>query len=138
MKPTHAPSTILLVEDDPLNQQVIKETLQTEGYQVVAVQDGQAALEALPPVRPDLILSDVRMPRCDGFELLRRVRCDPDYRALPFIILSAKVETSDQSMGISLGADDYVTKPYLAADLLKLIDLRLTRAALANDRQRDQ
>lgn len=138
MKTPHAPSTILVVEDDPLIREVTEETLRTEGYRVVAVQDGQEALEALSQVRPDLILSDVRMPRCDGFELLRRVRRDHDYRATPFIIMSAKVETSAQRMGMSLGADDYVTKPYLATDLLKTIEVRLTRAALVNDRLRHQ
>jgi len=89
-------------------------------------------------VKPDLILSDVRMPRCDGFEFLRRIRCNQDYQTTPFIIMSAKVETSDQRMGMSLGADDYVTKPYLSVDLLKTIDVRLKRAALVNKLLRGQ
>jgi CheY-like chemotaxis protein len=136
MTTTPLPSTILLAEDDPLIREVTEQTLQSVGYRVVSVQDGQEAIEALQRVRPDLILSDVRMPRIDGFELLQRVRSDHDYRATPFIIMSAKAETSDQRMGMSLGADDYVTKPYLSADLLKTIEVRLARASLVNDRLR--
>lgn len=134
MTTTSLPSTILLAEDDQLIREVTEQTLQSAGYRVVSVCDGQEAIEALPRVRPDLILSDVRMPRCDGFELLQRVRSDNDHRSTPFIIMSAKAETSDQRMGMSLGADDYVTKPYLSTDLLKTIEVRLARAALVNDR----
>ncbi len=136
MTTTPLPSTILLAEDDPLIREVTEQTLQSVGYRVVSVQDGQDAIEALQRVRPDLILSDVRMPRTDGFELLQRVRSDHDYRATPFIIMSAKAETSDQRMGMSLGADDYVTKPYLSEDLLKTIEVRLARASVVNDRLR--
>lgn len=88
-------STILLVEDDELVREIAAETLRDAGYKVVAMPDGEAAFEVLPTVRPDLILSDVRMPRCTGFELLQRVRIDPAYNPTPFIIMSAKVETSD-------------------------------------------
>jgi signal transduction histidine kinase len=87
----------------------------------------------LKQMQPDLILSDVRMPRCDGFEFLQRVRRDPANLATPFIIMSAKADTADQRMGMSLGADDYVTKPYNPDDLLKTIAARLARAALVND-----
>lgn len=138
MTTTRLPSTILVAEDDPLIREVMEETLRAEGYRVVSVQDGQEAIEVLPRVRPDLILSDVRMPRCDGFELLRRVRCDHDHRVTPFIIMSAKAEMSDLRMGMSLGADDYVTKPFLAADLLKTIEVRIARVALLNDRLHHQ
>ncbi len=132
------PSTILVVEDDPIIREVSEATLGGEGYRVVSVQDGEEALEVLPRVRPDLILSDVRMPRCDGFELLRRVRRDRHHCSTPFVIMSAKAETSDQRMGMSLGADDYLTKPYMAADLLRTIEVRLARVALVNDRLRLQ
>jgi two-component system sensor histidine kinase/response regulator len=133
MKTSRPPATILVVEDDPLIREVAAEILRKEGYRVVAVEDGAAALEELPTVRPELILSDVRMPRCDGFELLRQVRRDPAFRHTPFIIISAKAEASDQRMGMSLGADDYVTKPFLGVDLLKTIELRLAGAALLSE-----
>ena len=129
---------ILLVEDDPLILSVAEEILREAGYRVVSAHDGEAALERLLQIKPDLIVSDVRMPRCDGFELLQRVRRDPEHLATPFIIMSAKAETSAQRMGMSLGADDYLTKPYLPADLLKTIEVRLARAALVGDRLRLQ
>ncbi len=133
MNTQQVPSTILFAEDDELVRQIAEETLRGAGYRVVAVGDGVEALEALRKVRPDLILSDVRMPRCDGFEFLQRVRRDPVNLATPFIIMSAKADTADQRMGMSLGADDYVTKPYKSEDLLKTIAVRLERAALIND-----
>lgn len=133
MKTKQVPSTILFAEDDELVRQIAEETLRGAGYRVVAVGDGVEALEALRQVQPDLILSDVRMPRCDGFEFLQRVRRDPVNLSTPFIIMSAKADTADQRMGMSLGADDYVTKPYKPEDLLKTIEVRLARAALIND-----
>ncbi len=134
-----APSTILLAEDDDLVRLIAEETLTDAGYRVVSVPDGAAALEALPRVRPDLILSDVRMPRCDGFEFLQQVRSDPANVTTPFILVSAKADTADQRMGMSLGADDYVTKPFQSRDLLKTIAVRLARASLLGERvQRQQ
>jgi CheY-like chemotaxis protein len=126
-------STILLVEDDQLLREIAAETLRDAGYSVVTASDGQEALRLLPTVRPDLILSDVRMPNCTGFELLQRVRGDAVYNPTPFIFMSAKAETADQRQGMSLGADDYVTKPYLPEDLLKTIEVRLARSALSNE-----
>ena len=139
MTPESPQATILLVEDDPLVREVAVEILRQAGYAVVAVADGEAALQALSSARPDLILSDVRMPGCTGFELLERVRSNPIYTPMPFIFMSAKADTSDQRHGMSLGADDYVTKPYLPEDLLKTIKVRLARSAMftaATHRQR--
>ena len=123
---------ILIAEDDDLIRTVTEETLREAGYGVVSVPDGADAWAALSQIQPDLIVSDVRMPRCDGFELLQRVRRHPEYSQIPFIILSAKADTADQRMGMSLGADDYVTKPYQPADLLKTIAVRLERSTVIN------
>jgi len=131
-------STILLVEDDHLAREVVAENLREAGYLVVAMPDGEAALQALPSVQPGLILSDVRMPRCTGFELLARVRAMSDYRPIPFIIMSARADTSDIRRGMSLGADDYVTKPCLTEDLLETIKMRLARSAMFNEAIRRQ
>ncbi len=122
--------TILFVEDDELIREITTETLKDAGYKVVAVTDGQSALEALRIVTPDLILSDVRMPRCTGFELLEQVRKLPAFRQTPFIFMTAKAETADRRHGMSLGADDYISKPYLAEDLLNAVETRLKRAAM--------
>ncbi len=124
---------ILFAEDDDLVRQVAEETLRDAGYNVVSVADGEDALAALPRVQPNLIVSDVRMPRCNGFDFLCRVRNDREFAHTPFIILSAKAEIADQRMGMSLGADDYVVKPYHPEDLLKAINLRLARAAAVRE-----
>lgn len=128
-----AAPTILLAEDDDLVRQIAHETLSGAGYKVVSVADGRAAIEALPQLRPDLILSDVRMPRCDGFEFLRHVRRSSEDRATPFIIISAKADTYDARTGMALGADDYVTKPFQPDDLLKTIAARLERSAMTRE-----
>jgi len=132
------PKTILMVEDDPLLLEVARDILRSKGYIVAEAADGEEALAALAIAKPDLILSDVRMPRCDGFELLRRVRSRSDGKVIPFIFMSARAETRALRQGMSLGADDYVTKPYLAADLLETIETRITRAELINDQLQQQ
>ncbi len=125
--------TILFAEDDDLVREIVVETLRGAGYAVVAAGDGAEALEALARMRPDLILSDARMPRCDGFEFLQAVRRNPASRWTPFIIMSAKAETADQRLGMALGADDYLTKPCKTEDLLQSIAVRLERAAAIAD-----
>lgn len=138
MKAVCTSKTLLVVEDDSLIREVTEDILRGEGYRVVSAHDGQEAIEALAQISPDLILSDVRMPRCDGLELLQYVRRDHAHRDTPFIIMSAKAEVRDQRMGMSFGADDYVAKPCLTVDLLKTIEVRLARAALVKDRLRHQ
>lgn len=130
--------TILFAEDDQLVREVTTEALREAGYNVVEAPDGEAAFQQLAMVRPDLILSDVRMPHLTGFELLQRVRRDPSFNPIPFIIMSAKAETSDQRQGMSLGADDYVTKPFLPEDLLNTIRVRLERSAMFSEAIRRQ
>jgi CheY-like chemotaxis protein len=132
-RPPTMPSTIMLVEDDDIVRAVTTEQLRSFGYRVVSASDGQEALENLAQVRPDLILSDVRMPRRNGFELLQNVRQDPDQEQTPFIIMTAKGEAADQRMGMSLGADDYIVKPFKSEDLRKSIEVRLKRAQDIND-----
>lgn len=129
---------ILLVEDDDVVREIAEETLREAGFGVISVPDGLDALATLPQAQPDLIVSDVRMPRCDGFELLQRVRRHPEYSLIPFVIVSAKADTADQRMGMSLGADDYVTKPYDPADLIKTIQVRLERLGAVNELLRQQ
>jgi signal transduction histidine kinase len=125
-----AQKIILLVEDDEMVRTVAAETLLFAGYDVIPSVNGQEALDILKRRKVDLILSDVRMPVCDGIKLLSLVKKEPLYREIPFIFVSAKVETSDLRKGMSLGADDYVTKPYNAEDLLLTIRARLDRAEL--------
>jgi hypothetical protein len=90
-----------VVEDDELILQVITLALRREGYDVHACANGEQAIGALATCKPDIILSDVRMPVCDGFQLLQEVRRNPVLSHVPFIIISARAETADQRMGMS-------------------------------------
>ncbi len=130
--------TILIAEDDQLLRQVAEEFIRDAGYEVVAFSDGDAALEALELIQPDLILSDVRMPRCTGLELLQRVRAEAAYSFTPFILISASTTPADVRRGMSLGADDYVTKPFHSEDLLRTIELRLARSGSLVEAHRRQ
>jgi two-component system sensor histidine kinase/response regulator len=134
------PIRVLLVEDEPDVRYVAEAILCSFGYTVTAVANGAEALGVMGEAQPDLILSDIRMPVLDGFQLLQRIRADPVWSQTPFIILSAKAESADLRMGMSLGADDYVTKPYKPHDIRKTIEIRVQRArqvseAIANNQR---
>ena len=102
-------ATVFLVDDDSNIRTSVGMFLESEGYTVEAFPDGVAALEAIKARAPDLAILDVKMPRMDGLELLRRIRQDSD---LPVIFLTSKDDEVDELIGLNLGADDYVTKPF--------------------------
>ena len=89
---------ILLVEDEPEVRTIVESVLSSFGYTVKAVANGAEALDAMEETQPDLILSDVRMPIIDGFQLLQRIRADPVWHHTPFIIVSAKAESASRSV----------------------------------------
>ncbi len=122
------PRSVLLVEDDESIREVTELSLTMAGYEVLCCSDGEAALAELKRNVPDLVLSDVVMPRVDGFDLLRTVRRSAVWHTLPFVVMSARADSADLRMGMSLGADDYVTKPFKTEDLLQTLRLRLERA----------
>lgn len=103
--------TILLVEDEPMSQDVLSRRLEAQGYRVVTVKDGIECLEWLAAHRADLVLMDISMPRMDGIECLREIRKSYSYDSLPVIIVSAMVDSDDVVTGIEAGANDYVVKP---------------------------
>jgi DNA-binding response OmpR family regulator len=123
-------TTILVADDDPQLLRLVTRNLQLEGYAVLAVSDGQAALEQLEAHAPELALLDVMMPRLDGFTLTQRVR---EYSALPIIILTARGEDADKIRGLDLGADDYLTKPFSVEELLARVRAVLRRSQFAAD-----
>ncbi len=127
--PRDAPSILLVEDNADLRAFVASRLGQT--YRVSTAVDGLAGLEAIEALRPDLVLSDVMMPRMDGFELCRRVR--QRWPALPFVLLTARGELEDLVGGLHLGADDYVTKPFHLAELRARIDA-LLRLRLAERR----
>lgn len=116
---------ILIVDDDAPNVKMISFLLREEGYDVVSVDNGAAALELVDRERPDLIILDVMMPHMDGFEVCRRIRQRLD---VPIIFLSAKGETADKVTGLQLGADDYLAKPFEPAEFMARVKAVLRRA----------
>ena len=104
-----------------------------ERYSVEAVSDGQAALEAAQRRRPDLVLSDIMMPRLDGFGLLRALRADNNLREVPVILLSARAGEEASVEGLEAGADDYLIKPFSARELLARVRANLDMATLRRE-----
>jgi diguanylate cyclase (GGDEF)-like protein len=118
---------LLLADDNVDMRRYIARLLQPH-YQVMAVPDGQAALEAVRAFRPDLVLSDVTMPRLDGLQLLRALRTDEHTRQLPIILLSARAGVEAAVKGLDTGADDYLIKPFSGPELLARVRAHLDLA----------
>lgn len=119
---------ILLVEDEPAQRDVIAYNLMAEGYGVAEAQDGEEALLLVAENPPDLVILDWMMPKLSGIEVCRRLKADPATRAIPVIMLSARLDVPDRVHGLETGADDYVGKPYSVAELMARIRANLRRA----------
>ena len=115
---THA---ILLVEDDPLSARLVDLILKSEGHQVIMVQDGLRGLEIAQNTSLDLILLDLMLPGIDGFEVLRRLRADPNTANVKVVVVSAKSQPADKERAAELGIDVYLTKPYRKIELLEVV-----------------
>jgi len=112
-----AQGTILIVDDDPTNRELLEAVLQAEGYAVIAVAGAPAALEVLARTRPDVVLLDVMMPEMDGMELCRRLKSQPATRLIPVVLVTALSGSEDRIRGIEAGADDFLSKPVRLAEL---------------------
>ncbi len=121
-------STILLVEDEMTLRDTLAYRLRGEGYQVITAADGAAAIEAARRAHPDLVLLDLMLPGLDGLEVCKAVRARAETAATPIIMLTARVEESDKILGLELGADDYITKPFSWPELRARIRSQLRRA----------
>ncbi len=119
--------TILIIEDQADMRENIATILEMEGYEVLGAGDGQEGLRLAGEEKPDLILCDVMMPRLDGHGVLQALRADRTIAGTPFIFLTARGEKQDLRTGMNLGADDYLTKPVGADDLLSAVSARLAR-----------
>ena len=136
--PAH--STILVVDDNPVNLQVLVRTLHGTGHRILAARDAASALEIVRRTAPDLVLLDVMMPGQDGFELCRTIRSEPAAADTMVIFLSALGDTSDKVLGLTLGAVDYITKPIQAEEVLARVSNHLARQQLEREvrRHRDR
>lgn len=118
---------ILVVDDEPSILKLIRVNLERDGYEVETASDGKAALELADRLRPDLILLDVMLPELDGLAVCRALHQNPATRHIPIIMLSARGEEVDRVLGLEMGADDYITKPFSPRELLARIKARLRR-----------
>jgi two-component system alkaline phosphatase synthesis response regulator PhoP len=119
--------TILIADDDPITLDSLAEGLKLEGFRTVLARDGEEALEAWKVHRPDLLCLDIMMPRLDGYEVCRQVRAMD--ALVPILFLSAKSEEIDVVVGLKLGADDFIRKPFGKHELLARIHGTLRRSA---------
>jgi PleD family two-component response regulator len=124
---------ILLADDNADMREYIRRLLVARGHEVVAVEHGEAALAAIRAEPPALVLSDVMMPRLDGFGLLRELRSDPKTSAIPIILISARAGEEARVEGVEAGADDYLTKPFSARELLARVSTHLDLARIRRE-----
>jgi DNA-binding response OmpR family regulator len=125
---------ILVVDDEIYIVHVLEFYLTMEGYEVLAAADGEEALRRIEQDHPNLVVLDTRMPKFDGYEVLRRIRADAETATLPVILLSAKGQPIDRETGLELGADDYIVKPFSPRRLLERIQYLLEQRRLADVR----
>lgn len=121
---------ILVIEDNRDILENTAEILELSSYRVLTAPNGRIGLEQALKNKPDLILCDIMMPELDGYAVLHMIQKSPELEETPFIFLTAKTEQSDVRKGMTLGADDYITKPFDPADLLKTIESRLRKSEL--------
>jgi DNA-binding NarL/FixJ family response regulator len=119
--------TILIIEDQPDMRENIATILEMEEFAVLEAINGRDGIEMAREEKPDLILCDIMMPEMDGYDVLHALRADKTVSGTPFIFLTAKGEKRDQRAGMNLGADDYLTKPVSADELLGAVNARLDR-----------
>jgi DNA-binding response OmpR family regulator len=121
-------TNILVVDDETDIVDLIAVNLQREGYGVITAFTGEAALELVRQKRPDCIVLDLMLPGIQGLEVCKRLRTVPEYAGIPIIILSAKASEVDRILGLEMGADDYVTKPFSVRELISRVRVALRRS----------
>lgn len=127
--PGESMKKILVIEDEPQTRNIFLECLEAEGFDTLCAENGRVGLQRAQEQLPDLVICDIMMPELDGYGVLEQMRHDPVTAIVPFIFLSAKATKTEHRRGMDLGADDYLTKPCTAEDLLKAIAVRLEKHA---------
>ncbi|MBD2362756.1 MULTISPECIES: response regulator transcription factor [unclassified Anabaena] len=130
------PLTILVVDDDVGTRLSISDYLELSGYAVITANDGQEALAMVEEYQPDLIVTDIVMPRMNGYELVRRVRQKPKFRLLPVILLTARTKTQERILGYQSGCDLYLPKPFELEELAAAICNLLERSQIIQSEYR--
>jgi DNA-binding response OmpR family regulator len=131
----NASARVLVVDDEPMVRDVLSRYLERGGFAVEAVADGESAVAAFESAPPDLVLLDLMLPRVDGFEVFRRIRARGNS---PVIMITARGQTTDRIVGLDVGADDYVSKPFSPGEVVARVRSVLRRSAGAADSDRAQ
>ncbi len=126
---------ILVVDDDRDIVRLVRSYLEKAGYQVLTAYDGESALRLLRSEKPQLLILDLMLPDRDGWEVARLVRADSNIAATPIIMLTAKVEDNDKIVGLEIGADDYITKPFNPREVVARVRALLRRTQLQQESQ---
>ena len=127
-------SKVLIVDDDPNLLEALKYNMKKESYAVVTAEDGEQAIEIARKEKPDLILLDIMLPKLSGFEVCRILRREMN---VPILMLTAKVDETDKIVGLEIGADDYVTKPFSMRELIARIRAMLRRTQIMEKQQKE-
>jgi two-component system, cell cycle response regulator DivK len=112
---------ILVVEDQPDNRQIIRDLLTSVGYQLIEAEDGETGVRLARSERPDLILMDIQLPVLDGYEATRRIKTDPELKAIPIIVVTSYALSGDDAKAKAAGCDGYVAKPFSPRHLLATV-----------------
>jgi two-component system alkaline phosphatase synthesis response regulator PhoP len=113
--------TILIVDDEEYIVTSLEYVMKSAGFDVVVAYDGDEAIDKVTSTVPDLLITDIMMPKLNGFDLCEKIRANPLWKSIRIIILTAKGRDSEREKGLSLGADDYMTKPFSTRELLKRV-----------------
>jgi DNA-binding response OmpR family regulator len=125
-----AKQKILVIEDEPDLLEVVQYNLEREGHKVIVCRNGEQGLSRIRTEDPDLVILDLMLPGMDGVEVCRQVKTDPVTRNIPVIMVTAKSEESDIVLGLGIGADDYITKPFSPRELVARVKVVLRRGPL--------
>ncbi len=128
-----AKKRILVVEDDHDINELIRYNLEREGFEVLSLYDGAQVMEVVATRKPDLILLDLMLPQCDGLDICRQLKNEDDTKHIPMIMITAKGTESDVVVGLSMGADDYIPKPFSPQVLLARIKAVFRRGRVPQD-----
>jgi DNA-binding response OmpR family regulator len=119
--------TVLVIDDDPVILELLRVNFEIEGFDVICAADGEEGFRRAQEDQPDIVVSDIMMPKRDGLQLLSDLKGDPTTQQLPVILLSAKAQKTEVKQGLDLGADDYITKPFDPLELIDRLNAVMTR-----------
>ncbi len=125
---TNTPQTVLIIEDDPIIRNILQTNLTSQGYQVLAAEDGLKGVQTAKEAQPGIILMDIRLPNITGWEATRRLKLEPKTARIPIIVLTAQSTSQDLQYCFESGCDAFMTKPIQFAQLFTKIEMLLNRS----------